>query len=80
MSTTPVTFDGVVRRPSISTRVRVGPRPRSSMLTWPVPGLLFCEPRPGTNCGIWLTSLSSVTEPVFSIALGPTDTIGLSAT
>ena len=34
-STTPVAFDGVMRRPSMRTSVRVVTRPRSATLAWP---------------------------------------------
>ena len=66
-STVPVAFEGTTRRPFISTSVRLPPRPRSCTLAWPpFDGLFDDMLMPGTNCGIWLSSVSSVVTPVRS--------------
>ena len=80
-STTAPAVEPMPRRPSISTRLRLMPRPRKSMKARPFElGLFDCELRPGTTCGIVLMYCSTVTKPLSRNASWSMVYIGLSAT
>ena len=86
MSTTPVALPGVARRPSISTKLRLAPRPRSEMLAepgvlvavgWMSPALMPVGVFDGTNCGSLLRFCSSAAVDEFCSRPWSTVTIGL---
>ena len=79
-STTPDGLAGTMRLPSISTRVRVVPRPRSSTLAWPpFDGLFDVLVTDGTNCGSVFSTASTVVALFCSNNSRPTVTTGLAA-
>ena len=67
MSTEPPWVVGTARVPLMSTRVRLEPRPRRSTVAVPLPGLFEVRSKPGTICGMVLSSCSVFTVAVSSI-------------
>ena len=84
MSVTPEAFDGVERRPSTSTRLRLEPMPRSEMVAAPgvlvavgwmsPPAVGVCA---GANCGSLLRFDSSAEVDDCSSSASLTVTVGV---
>ena len=77
MSTAPEVPNGGKRLPSISTSVRLEPKPRRLMVAAPGLPLLMNSVEPGRNCGSWRSWLSRLTVFSCSRVSAVTVVIGL---